>query len=187
MEESLRGSQAGHATSTPSSSVRVAHSHASSFSVQSSSQPPEPVINTPITYVPLGSRFISHVPSRPLAILPILSSTILLIGTQEGLFVLSPSNAEQGARPLIIGLAFKDLRVVGVEKGDQGGTRTPRGGIVALVSAMNDDEESGEVRVWQLGSLISLARFFITSEVRPASCSPTCAFSAEGRLSPCVS
>lgn len=54
---------------------------------------------------------------------------------------------------------MKELKVVGVEKDDAGGTRTPRGGIVGLTcSAEGEEFAEGEVRVWQLGSLVSLAR-----------------------------
>lgn len=166
MDDSLRsGSQPSYSSSTPASSLRATISHSSS--VPPGIQSFEEISNTPLTFHPFGSRFLPHLPSRPLCLLPVLTSTLLLVGTAEGLFVFDPAKAEQGSRPLIIGIAVRELKEVGVEKGDQGGTRTPRGGVVALVGAMNDEEEGGEVRVWQLGSLVSLARYAVSSEVSP--------------------
>lgn len=59
------------------------------------------------------------------------------------------------------------MKVVGVEKDDAGGTRTPRGGIVGLTCSPEGEESvDAEVRIWQLGSIVSLARFVASQEVR---------------------
>jgi hypothetical protein len=152
------------------SSVQASHSHAGTLSMAfSSSQQPSHLSPTPVSYHPLGSKFIPHLSSKPLCMLPILGARLVLVGTADGLYVLDPSQAGGArARCLWTGVGVRELRVVGVEKDDAGGTRTPRGGVVG-VTCKDEDEEGGdgEVRVWQLGSLVSLARWVASQEVGP--------------------
>jgi hypothetical protein len=139
-------------------------------------QPPSPLLPTPIFYHPLGSRFIPHLPSPPLCLLPLSSLSLLLIGTATSLWVFDPRNVNDpssglddgGAREMWKGMGVKDLRIVDSVVEREGGT--PRGGVVGL-TCRNDGErddrakEGGEMKVWQLGSLASLARWYAAQEV----------------------
>lgn len=174
--------EATDSTSTSSVQGHLSHnSSAAAFHLRSTAPPAQPPVTleaSPLTYHSLGSRFLPHLPSIPLCALPILAGRFLLLGTANGLYALDPSRLDRdegGARCIWEGLGVQEMKEVGVEKDDQGGTKTPQAAVVMLTCpAKNDDDgggeivgnvEGGEVRVWQAASLVSLACWVLDTKV----------------------
>ncbi|KAI9068443.1 hypothetical protein FKP32DRAFT_1618597 [Trametes sanguinea] len=154
------------------------------------SQPPPPAQLLPQAIDPsrlklyhFGSRFLPHTTSPIRCLLPLGNHHLLLIGHDKGLSVLDmfptewsdgedaqkgPADAE--ARLIWEGEGVHQMTILESESTGEG---TPQGVVLALVSTEHDsskDQESPRVlRMYNLASLVSLAKWAVTQKVRYSS------------------
>ncbi|KAJ3487299.1 hypothetical protein NLJ89_g11728 [Agrocybe chaxingu] len=129
-----------------------------------------------------GSRFLPHTTSRIRCVLPLLGDRMLLVGHDEGLSVLdmfpqqwtedgdvlTKGPDEAHCWPIWRGECVYQMAVLEVE---ENGTGTPQGVVLAIVGPSPDSPTVGKEpeilrtpRMYNLGSLISLARWTIAQK-----------------------
>ncbi|KAF8806229.1 hypothetical protein BYT27DRAFT_7102540 [Phlegmacium glaucopus] len=129
-----------------------------------------------------GSRFLPHTTSQIRCILPLLANRVILVGHDDGLSVLDmfpqewtdqgelivkgPNEAQ--CRPIWRGESLLQMSVL---ESEDAGNGTPQGVVLAVVGPSHDSPVFGRdaenirtVRMYNLASLISLARWTITHE-----------------------
>ncbi|KIO12479.1 hypothetical protein M404DRAFT_678478 [Pisolithus tinctorius Marx 270] len=147
----------------------------------------ETLLPTHLQVHQFGSRFLPHTTSPIHCVLPLQRDRLLLIGTDKGLSVMDMYPVEWGngidsnigivqkgpneaqARALWTGEAVYQLSILEYEDIGEG---TPQGVVLALVgpdpdapSASNGHQESlRSLRMYNLASLMSLARWIITQQ-----------------------
>ncbi|KIK53283.1 hypothetical protein GYMLUDRAFT_179163 [Collybiopsis luxurians FD-317 M1] len=165
--------------------------HISRASQPSLSPPLPPLPSVSLKLVPthlrmhnFGSRFLPHTTTPIRCVLPILEGKLLLIGHDEGLSVLDMYPRSEGAgisvkgpeeaqsRPIWTGEGVFQMSVLEMEHDARG---TPQGVVLLLVgpeadspSSSKDSESLRSLRMYNLTSLISLAKWAVTQKgVRP--------------------
>ncbi|KAH9482300.1 hypothetical protein JR316_0004398 [Psilocybe cubensis] len=129
-----------------------------------------------------GSRFLPHTTSQIRCVLPLMTDKILLIGHDDGLSVLDmfpqewtesgdmttkgPDEAQ--CRPVWRGESVYQMTIL---ESEDRGTGTPQGVVLAVVGPSQDAVSVGKdvealrtARMYNLGSLISLARWTIAQK-----------------------
>ncbi|KAI0082509.1 hypothetical protein K474DRAFT_1655296 [Panus rudis PR-1116 ss-1] len=125
-----------------------------------------------------GSRFLPHTTTPIRCLLPLLNDRMLLIGHDEGLSVMDmypkewsehgllekgPNDAQ--TRPIWIGEGVYQMNVLEAESTGEG---TPQGVVLALVGpngeSPKDHESVRALRMYNLASLVSLARWAISQK-----------------------
>ncbi|KAH9855078.1 hypothetical protein C2E23DRAFT_901961 [Lenzites betulinus] len=143
---------------------------------------PEPLAPSRLKLYNFGSRFLPHTTSPIRCLLPLGNHHILLIGHDHGLSVLDmfpsdwsdddetqkgPSDAE--AKLIWEGEGVHQMTILESESTGEG---TPQGVVLALVSTdadLSKDQETPRVlRMYNLASLVSLAKWVVTQkDARP--------------------
>lgn len=139
--------------------------------------PGEPIPASHLRLFNFGSRFLPHTTSQIRCLLPILGDRLLLIGHDEGLSVLnifpngdSPdaSFADAKMKSIWEGEGVYQLELLETQNAEN---FTPSGVVLALVGSepqspsAKDPEVSRSIRMYNLASLISLARWAVTQSV----------------------
>ncbi|KAJ7584348.1 hypothetical protein C8J56DRAFT_1027693 [Mycena floridula] len=131
-----------------------------------------------------GSRFLPHATSPIRCLLPLLSDHILLIGHDEGLSVLDmyPQTTTETGEIAVKGPDEAQARLIWQGEGvfqmtllevESAGEGTPQGVVLLLVGPEpsspggKDSESLRAVRMYNLASLTSLAKYIISQKGRP--------------------
>ncbi|KAI1796124.1 hypothetical protein LXA43DRAFT_937701 [Ganoderma leucocontextum] len=140
---------------------------------------PEPLEPSHLKLFNFGSRFLPHTTSPIRCLLPLNNHHLLLIGHDNGLSVLDmfpsdwnednetekgPSDAE--AKLIWEGEGVHQMSILESESTGEG---TPQGVVLALVStedtsSSKESESMRVLRMYNLGSLISLAKYYTTQK-----------------------
>ncbi|CED85541.1 hypothetical protein [Phaffia rhodozyma] len=134
---------------TTTATVGHVASSSSFEAAQTSSLAPVPLTPSQAVYKPLGqSRFLSQLPSSasaPQCLFPLgaTSSSLLLIGTKEGLWVFDPVR-EEPARCVFCGVGVRQMKALGRDQ------------VIMLCHSPAGDAK-GEVRVWDWDHLTDMA------------------------------
>ncbi|KAF8165714.1 hypothetical protein B0H34DRAFT_690245 [Crassisporium funariophilum] len=143
----------------------------------------QPVAPTHLKINHFGSRFLPHTTSQIRCVLPLLADRVLLIGHDNGLSVLDmfpqewtehggiavkgPDEAQ--CLPVWLGEGVHQMSILEVEDNGNG---TPQGVVLAVVGPSQDSpsafgkdpEQLRTARMYNLGSLVSLARWTIAQK-----------------------
>ncbi|KAF5393039.1 hypothetical protein D9757_001129 [Collybiopsis confluens] len=131
-----------------------------------------------------GSRFLPHATTPIRCLLPILEGRLLLVGHDEGLSVLDMYPSSDDTRVSVKGPEEAQSRAIWTGEGvfqmsllemETDARGTPQGVVLALVgretdspSSSKDPESSRVLRMYNLASLVSLAKWAVTQKgVRP--------------------